>query len=536
MEETVTNASDVDNFKLKRCTDWLLQQNNPDKLTRQNQNDIQFIIETNAHRKKFFLSAAEDEATVPTGVDENTVEPATVPLARLRKDNIRMECEWQSCRKFFTNYEVFQKHVTKHASDLHVIDMEGDVDYVCLWDICGHRTKDFVEMVRHISYHAYHARLLAIGYNARATLKLDQCKKDSSRRNRLPSLKSDHCCMWIGCSETFFSIQTFLDHMKHHIFYSDDYLCSWAGCGATFTKRHSLVLHLRSHTQEKTIACFHCGRHFTCNRKLSDHLARQNVDPSTGYPCNMCGTVLASAYLQREHARQHVSAYACTLCDMSATTPAALAHHVRYRHLADHARSFACPHCVYRAVTKCDLRKHILTHTRKAKKKTKDDSEDSDVSDAEVKKKKEPKKYVCHLCQKDSKIFSRGTRLTTHLVKVHGAQWPFGHSRFRYQISEDGMYRLTTTRFEVLEVSKKIVDGYSGPKESLTNTFEFDLKQTADATETTPKRFEITLKNTNKSDEGGCKQAGAVEIMMCDVDQQGNIISTETIKSDVVYT
>lgn len=98
------------------------------------------------------------------------------------------------------------------------------------------------------------------------------------------------------------------------------------------------------------------------------------------------------------------------------------------------------------------------------------------------------------------------------------------------------MYRLTTTRFEVLEVSKKIVDGYSGPKESLTNTFEFDLKQTADATETTPKRFEITLKNTNKSDEGGCKQAGAVEIMMCDVDQQGNIISTETIKSDVVYT
>lgn len=81
------------------------------------------------------------------------------------------------------------------------------MDYVCLWDICGHRTKDFVEMVRHISYHAYHARLLAIGYNARATLKLDQCKKDSSRRNRLPSLKSDHCCMWIGCSETFFSIQ-----------------------------------------------------------------------------------------------------------------------------------------------------------------------------------------------------------------------------------------------------------------------------------------------------------------------------------------
>lgn len=65
----------------------------------------------------------------------------------------------------------------------------------------------------------------------------------------------------------------------------------------------------------------------------------------------MCGVSCATEYLLREHARQHVSAYACALCDMSAPTPAALAQHVRYRHLpAAHARTHACPHCDYRSV------------------------------------------------------------------------------------------------------------------------------------------------------------------------------------------
>lgn len=62
-------------------------------------------------------------------------------------------------------------------------------------------------MVRHINYHAYHAKLLAIGFNGRATLKLKQCQKDSSKRNALPLFKSEHCCMWVGCSATFNAIQ-----------------------------------------------------------------------------------------------------------------------------------------------------------------------------------------------------------------------------------------------------------------------------------------------------------------------------------------
>lgn len=104
-----------------------------------------------------------------------------------------------------------------------------------------------------------------------------------------------------------------------------------------------------------------------------------------------------------------------------------------------------------RAVTKWDLLKHIPTHTRKRKRKRGKGDSDVEISEEnsdgekelkkelseeeEEVKKKVKKKYACHMCpEKEVKVFSRGTRLTTHLVKVHGAQWPFGHSRFRYVI------------------------------------------------------------------------------------------------------
>ncbi|CAK1581255.1 unnamed protein product [Parnassius mnemosyne] len=543
------------NLKLKWCVDWLQKQNEqePKKLSLQNKNDIQFIIQTNTDRKNFLLAAAEDEATVPPGVDEAEIEPKHVPVHRLRVEDLCLECEWHSCRWKFSNYELFQKHVTDHISDLHVIKKEKNENYVCMWDVCGHITSDFNEMCRHINYHAYHAKLLAIGYNGRATLNLARCKKDSSKRNQLPPSISEHRCLWVDCEFTFNSMQAFLDHVKSHVNISEEgRLCSWAGCGATFTRRTFLTTHVRSHTGERVIACYHCGQHFASNRKLCDHLRRQNVNPQTSYHCDFCGAGFATAYLEREHSRQHVSMYACSLCDMSAPSLAALALHVRYRHLGAHAHTHPCPHCAYRAVTKCDLRKHILTHTRKKKKLRKMEIKNEEgVSDRElseensdeevVKKPKISRKYACHMCpEKEMKIFSRGTRLTTHLVKVHGAQWPFGYSRFRYQISEDGMYRLTTTRIEDLEVSKKIVDGYSGPKNTLTNTFEFDVKQIAEPTESTPTHFMITMKSNDvenvKIEQKEEKDDNSVEITMCDVDEHGNIINSEVIKSDVMYT
>lgn len=102
------------------------------------------------------------------------------------------------------------------------------------------------------------------------------------------------------------------------------------------------------------------------------------------------------------------------------------------------------------------------------------------------------------------------------------------------------MYRLTTTRYESLEVSTKIVDGYTGPKE-LRSNLEFDLKLVANATRTSPRRYEVTLKNSEqekniKTEVDNDANDKKVEITMCNVDEKGNIISSEVIKSEVMYS
>ena len=57
----------------------------------------------------------------------------------------------------------------------------------------------------------------------------------------------------------------------------------------------------------------------------------------------------------------------------------------------------------------------------------------------------EGRRYCCHLCEKR---FLRGHYLTKHLARAHLFRAPSGHSRFRYKLDDDGMFRVETIRFE----------------------------------------------------------------------------------------
>ena len=57
----------------------------------------------------------------------------------------------------------------------------------------------------------------------------------------------------------------------------------------------------------------------------------------------------------------------------------------------------------------------------------------------------EGRRYCCHLCEKR---FLRGHYLTKHLARSHLFRQPPGHSRFRYKLDDDGMFRVETIRFE----------------------------------------------------------------------------------------
>lgn len=79
LSDASTSSSDSNELKVLRCMDWLQKQNSQEvKKSLRNKNDIQFIIQMNADRKNFLLAAAEDEASVPAGIGENTEEPKAV--------------------------------------------------------------------------------------------------------------------------------------------------------------------------------------------------------------------------------------------------------------------------------------------------------------------------------------------------------------------------------------------------------------------------------------------------------------------------
>ncbi|CAG9790799.1 unnamed protein product [Diatraea saccharalis] len=685
-------------LQVLRCKDWLQEQNslNTKRLSQQNKNDIQFIIQTNAARKKFLQSIPEDDATLPAGVGEPEEEPKTVPLHKLRVDWLKMDCQWGSCHWSYNNYEDFQRHVQKHISDLHVIDKEGYVEYVCLWDVCGHNSSDFKEMVRHVNYHAYHARLMAIGFNGRATLKLIATKSSTLFRYHYSlflmknAQKITLCLAPLMGSEHMKYLQLNknscedLEFKKHPNNKSNGPVISQITIQITHckTKRYSVLRSCKVAHKVYRCSAMLMGwmrndvypAYFTDDARTLTHGREAHsllplrtalcVQQETGRSRKETGLFPLSGitrpFVQRAEEAQPGAMNKCGLAAHLAHNdnykrnrrcaapepqlqlhvqrvrrvrghgvPAARAHaparvHVRVRAVrhvraharrAGHARALPAPaarrpaprlpalrlqrknkvdmpqiprlilksrkksrdflnkiylllhnlnYCTHdvakltsmkernkerrnkgipgRAVCKSDLRKHLPIHTRKRKRSNTENSgldiSDEEHSDLESKQCKPVRKYACHMCpEKSMKVFHRGSRLTTHLVQVHGAQWPFGHSRFRYQISEDGMYRLTTTRYEILEVSKKIVDGYSDPKESLKTSFEFNIKQVAEATESTPKRFEITLKGDDENTLKNTPHAddNRVVITVCDVDELGNIINTKVVpNSDVV--
>lgn len=76
--EEASSSNKDDKQKLVRCMEWLQKQNKEDTEKLENKNDIQFIVQTHAARKNFLLAVAEHDATVPSGINEPSLEPRNV--------------------------------------------------------------------------------------------------------------------------------------------------------------------------------------------------------------------------------------------------------------------------------------------------------------------------------------------------------------------------------------------------------------------------------------------------------------------------
>jgi len=395
------------------------------------------------------------------GSNSEEEERAVKKRMMYKEEKLMLVCEWNGCGEEQSNPDVFSWHVGQHCNDAEVQHIPPPLEdcFLCLWADCGFKTPSSEEMVRHINFHGFHAKIKAHGQALLERENLSTCSLSQSQRNLLPDLSSAWTCHWPGClsSGNWTMPQHFYLHLGDHadsLRGQKPLQCLWPACEVTVSAVSKLREHMRCHSQEKLVACPTCGGLFSNRAKFLDHVRRQNVG-KLQYPCKTCGKAFPVERLLRDHMRSHVNQYQCPACDMTCPTPSTLATHMRYRHTTE--RPLACQFCEYRGKTKADMRSHARVHYTEDELRCKEPGCDFTCRAAltlvrhqenqhSIAVARSQQQYGCHLC---NAVIKDGNKLSRHLVSEHGLVLPPGHSRFRYQNDPGtGLLSLRTSRVE----------------------------------------------------------------------------------------
>ncbi|XP_049534224.1 histone H4 transcription factor-like [Anopheles darlingi] len=365
--------------------------------------------------------------------------------------SVKYECEWNKCQYLSGHDRKYFLHVEQHASDSNAND-EGCYD--CAWDLCDFVAKSKDDLMGHVHYHGYHTKLKVHGASLTFLLKIPACSYDSRTRNTISTRPTSFSCEWDGCGQLFNKAMHYFHHVDTHIFdlfapgvksAKEPQRCLWPVCNESFRERWKAVRHINAHTGRRALACYNCGEMFRERCKYLDHCHRQIELADRKYQCPECDRFYATQRLLKAHLAKHTKNAQCTLCPLSFPSMATLSRHILTRHIKD--RPFACNQCSYRSVTKYELEKHHQTHsTKNVYRCSEFGCNVVYKSESSIKRHismhyNRPVHYECHICSKSYKI---GWSLSKHLATVHEVERLYGHTRFRYKIDTDGVFRLAS--------------------------------------------------------------------------------------------
>ncbi|XP_050097844.1 histone H4 transcription factor-like [Anopheles aquasalis] len=365
--------------------------------------------------------------------------------------SVKYECEWKKCQYLSGNDRKYFLHVEQHATEAIAND-EGS--YGCAWDLCDFVAKGMDELMGHVHYHGYHTKLKVHGASLTFLLKIPACSYDSRTRNTISTRPTSFSCEWDGCGQRFNKAMHFFHHVDTHIFdlftpgvksAKEPQRCLWPVCNESFRERWKAVRHINAHTGRRALACYNCGEMFRERCKYLDHCHRQIELADRKYQCPECDRFYATQRLLKAHLAKHTKSAQCTLCPLSFPSMATLSRHILTRHIKD--RPFACNQCSYRSVTKYELEKHHQTHsTKNVYRCSEFGCNVVYKSESSIKRHismhyNRPVHYECHICSKSYKI---GWSLSKHLATVHKVERLYGHTRFRYKIDTDGVFRMAS--------------------------------------------------------------------------------------------
>ncbi|XP_074652656.1 histone H4 transcription factor-like [Tubulanus polymorphus] len=373
------------------------------------------------------------------------------------EEYLMLPCEWDDCGEIYYKMSEFLQHMKIHIGEVVTRRHLGEEETSkCLWRECEyHSVRTVDDIIRHISFHAFHVKIKCRGANMILKAQVQPCKMDNQCRSLIPELPEQLICGWTYCGITENCPETFYRHVELHAVNftyvkGEPVKCEWEGCEAILPTKFKLKDHLRTHTQEKLVACPTCGALFSNKTKLLDHFTRQLDNLTECFQCSYCDKKFPAYRLLRDHLRHHVNQFKCPYCDMTCPNQSTVQHHIQYRH--SNNRPYICETCqkTFKAVG--DLKRHCETHN-------KDPAFECHVEGCEFVAKtysamakhfvkhqtSENARYLCHVCDM---VFKEGHMLTKHLKAKHNFKWPSGHKRFRYKLHEDGYSRLQLVRYE----------------------------------------------------------------------------------------
>ncbi|KAL7288098.1 hypothetical protein TKK_0017884 [Trichogramma kaykai] len=512
MNETVEQLM-VSKDAQERCSKWidqidpllLVTNNSKHKL----EDDGESIVETDSE----FDSVSE------CGAKRRKI------AVKLKAETLNLSCQWRDCTFSEKSLDNFIKHVSYHIPEVEYKEISDDIgNYCCLWDGCEYQCDKDVQIMRHVNYHAFHTKIKSLGTNIRGRIKLPKCRRDTDWKNIIESLP-DHKCQWHSCTaKDFTNYNYFLYHVQSHAEnnprgnkIAGGIKCLWESCKCSFPSLYKLKEHLRTHTKERIVACPDCGTMFASNSKFHEHCKRQIPLEVQGFQCSHCNKYYPTENILREHMRNHIFHYKCSMCDMTCESPSGLAKHVLYRHTEE--RNFPCSVCSHRAKSQQDLDSHMNLHGPSSNFTCTYEGcsyacKNAYTLDRHIEKvhRLEIRWYCCHECPIK---YRKSYRLTRHLIEDHHLQWLSGHKRFQYILEDDGCYRLQTVRYESID------ENNTTAKDNPPAKADVDKETVANQ-----EVYQVVIENTDYS-----KSMPNIVISIGEIDEHGNIIENKYIET-----